>query len=263
MLKVKNYLKTIFLFCSFLFFLNGCSHTSELDNISRVTDNENAEVFTTDISEVPEYIIDADDILSITVYKRSDLQTIIDLPSIIVEPNGYIAVPLIGDIQAKGRTRSELRDIVHQEFSKFLIAPVVHIIVIQKSGQVVYILGEVKKPGNYPVLSKTTAIEAILTAGGFTNDADLSNILVLRTFPKKEQSPQKKYLTALDIKNLLEKADVRQNVVLKKGDILFVPPDHIAQTNRYFKYIRTLIAPFVDTVGMVANIVILSGSTDW
>ena len=261
--KNKNLIRYLHFVAIFLILLmSGCFRNKNLDNIRPVTEVENHKVFSTDYFDSSPYVINEGDLLSINVYRRSDLSSMLQLDNIRIMQNGEISIPLVGEIKAAGMTISELRTKITEGLSGYYVSPVVNVNVTYSSGQNVYVLGEVKNPGNYDISGKITAIEAILMAGGFTKDADMAKIILLRTDQKTKGHSKDKHLTALDIKNFLEKADLRENVVLQKKDVLYIPPDHISRSNRFFTYVHNIIRPLSDIVGTVANIIILKGATD-
>ena len=233
--KNKNLIRYLHFVAIFLILLmSGCFRNKNLDNIRPVTEVENHKVFSTDYFDSSPYVINEGDLLSINVYRRSDLSSMLQLDNIRIMQNGEISIPLVGEIKAAGMTISELRTKITEGLSGYYVSPVVNVNVTYSSGQNVYVLGEVKNPGNYDISGKITAIEAILMAGGFTKDADMAKIILLRTDQKTKGHSKDKHLTALDIKNFLEKADLRENVVLQKKDVLYIPPDHISRSNRFF-----------------------------
>jgi polysaccharide export outer membrane protein len=239
--------------------LNGCFTPEKeyLANLPRVTDEENAEVFTTYSTVPDDYVIIPGDSLGIYIYRRSDLSPLLTKNNFDVDLSGNIFIPLIGDIQAAGMTTRQLRSKISHDLNALYVSPVVNVDLIASAGQNIFVLGEVKKAGVYSVKVKTTALESIAMAGGFTVDADSSKVIILRTVQARNDSFKNTYFTALDLEKLLTKADIRQNIILRKGDIVFVPPDYISQSNRYYKNIATKLAPFINTVSAVVQSAVL------
>ncbi len=237
--------------------LNSCFSPKKMPDIPRVTEKENAKVFTTDFTAPDDYLIVPGDSLLINIYRRSDLSPLFKLVDYTVDTIGRISIPIIGDIQAKGMTIGQLRSRISHDLSDLFVSPVVNVILKKATGRKIFVLGEVKKPGAYSIDINTTAIESILMSGGFTKDADTAKVVILRTVPAKSGTSQNKHLTTLDIEKLLAEADIRQNVILRKGDIVFVPPDHISESNRYYKYLANKFLPFTNLVGSAATIAIL------
>ena len=129
-----------------------------------------------------EYRLDSSDILKITVFSQEELSG-----NYTVNGNGFISLPLIGQINAKNATLEELRDrIVNKLKPDFLLDPKVTLEVLNY--RPFYIMGEVKEPKAYPYVSGMTYMNAVAIAGGFTYRADKDNAYVVRgTSPNKEE----------------------------------------------------------------------------
>ena len=109
-----------------------------------------------------EYIIGSGDVLEILVWKNADLSK-----TVTVRPDGKISLPLINDIQAAGSTPMELKEQIAQELRKFKEVPEVSVIVTDAKSRVVYVLGQVVRPGAYPLGPNATVIQVIALSGGF------------------------------------------------------------------------------------------------
>src|SRR5271155_5091454 len=95
----------------------------------------------------PNYVIGAQDVLDVSVWKEPELTR-----SVPVRPDGKISMPLLNDVQAAGLTPSQLAAQITQSLKKFLADPQVTVIVSTINSQRVYIMGEVNRPGAYPLL---------------------------------------------------------------------------------------------------------------
>jgi polysaccharide export outer membrane protein len=235
------------------------SEKEYLANIPRVADEENAKVFTTDFTVPDEYVITQGDLLIINIYKRSDFSPLLTLTDYTVDSFGNIFIPPIGDIQAEGITTRQLRSKIKNHLTALYVSPIVNVALKEATGMRIYVLGQVKKPGSYglSINEKATVIDSIAVAGGFSKIADRSKVIILRTVPAKKGYLKSNHLAALDIEKLLTEADIRQNVILRKGDIVYVPPDYISQSDRFYKNISNKLAPFVNVVSAVAQVAIL------
>jgi polysaccharide export outer membrane protein len=158
------------------------------------------------------YLIGPDDVLNIYVWKEPDL-----IQDVTVLPDGKITFPLIGEIQAQGRTVTELKDSITERLQSFVTAPEVTVIVRQINSRRIYTLGKLKNPGPYPLAAGMTVIQALSTAGGFAEWADEKNILVIRREGGEELQYKFDYSQYLSGKNL------KQNIVLKPNDTIVVP----------------------------------------
>jgi len=124
----------------------------------------------------PDYHLAAGDKLRIDVYKDAQLSQ-----SLQIRPDGKITLPLVGDVPAAGRTSIELRDAIAAALTDYMKNPTVTVIVVETTPQVVYVTGEVTKPGALPLTAgKLSVLQAIAMAGGFTDFANRKDITILR-----------------------------------------------------------------------------------
>lgn len=158
------------------------------------------------------YQIGAQDVLNVSVWKEPDLSG-----PVPVRPDGMISLPLINDVQAAGLTPMQLSELLTTKLHKYLSQPRVTVIVTAMNSQRIYILGEVTRPGAFPLLPNMTALQALSSAGGFTQFADMKNIYVLRN----ENGSQKKF--PLNYKQVVKGARPEENIALKPGDTIVVP----------------------------------------
>jgi polysaccharide export outer membrane protein len=159
-----------------------------------------------------DYIIGADDVLDVNVWKEQELTRTLQ-----VRPDGKISMPLLGDVQAAGMTPGQLAQNVSERLKKFLTAPQVTVILTQINSQRVYVIGEVTRPGAYPVLPGMTVLQAISSAGGLTQFANSKKIFVMRN----ENHIQTKY--PFSYKEVLDGRKAEENLAVKAGDTIVVP----------------------------------------
>lgn len=158
------------------------------------------------------YQIGPEDALEISVWKNPELSK-----TVLVRLDGKISLPLIGDVQAAGLTPQELRDGIVERLKEYQATAVVSVIVQDIRSYKVYMIGEVKTPGTYVLKSKTTLLQAIALAGGFTQYASKNSMTLVR---QKEGGGEEKIKVRFD--DLL--SDKKDGiVVLKPGDTVFVP----------------------------------------
>lgn len=160
----------------------------------------------------PNYVIGAQDVLDISVWKEPDLSR-----SVPVRPDGKISLPLLNDVQAAGLTPSELTVQITAGLNKFMNNPQVTVIVSQINSQRIYILGEVARPGAFALLPGMTVLQALSDAGGLTPFANSKKIYVMRDQNGKRDKLLFNYKEVLDGKR------AEQNVDLKAGDTIVVP----------------------------------------
>jgi polysaccharide biosynthesis/export protein len=165
------------------------------------------------VAQDPNYIIGAQDVLDISVWKEAELTR----ASIPVRPDGKISMPLLNDVRAAGLTPNQLAAQITTSLKKFVTDPQVTVIVTQINSQRVYILGEVTRTGAYPLLPDETVLQALSSAGGFTQFANRKKIYMFRV----ENGRQVRY--PFDYKAVIDGKRPDQNVVLKAGDTIVVP----------------------------------------
>jgi polysaccharide biosynthesis/export protein len=160
----------------------------------------------------PSYKIGAQDVLSISVWKDPELTQ-----TVPVRPDGKISMPLLNDVQAAGLTPNELRDNITEALKKYVADPVVTVIVTQINSQRIYITGEVTRPGAFPLVPGMTILQALSSAGGFTNFANTKKIYMFRIVSGKRVDFPFNY------KDVIRGKNVNENVVLQAGDTIVVP----------------------------------------
>jgi polysaccharide biosynthesis/export protein len=157
------------------------------------------------------YVIGADDVLAINVWKEPDLTS--TLP---VRADGMISLPLLNDVKAAGLTPMQLSADLSEKLKKYLSDPHVNVTVTQMNSQRIYAMGEVLHPGALNLLPNMTVLQALASCG-FTQFANTKGIYVLRN----ESGQQKKI--PVPYKKLIKGQGMEQNVVLKPGDTIVVP----------------------------------------
>ena len=168
------------------------------------------------LTVTPEYIIGPEDILEITVWKNADLSK-----QVQVRPDGRISLPLLGDISAVAKTPVQLTEEISTGLRAFMESPTISIMVKEVNSYQIYVLGEVNKPGKYPLKSKTTLLQGITVAGGFTAMAARNKIVIFR-FSKDGESLTKLKASYDDI---VVRDGSSQNMELKPGDQIVVPSE--------------------------------------
>ena len=163
-----------------------------------------------------DYIIGPEDVLDITVWKNADLSKTVQ-----VRPDGRISLPLIGDVAAVSRTSTQLTEEISSRLKSYMENPTVSIVVKEVNSYAIFVLGEVVKPGRYPLKSKTTLLQAITLASGLTPVASRNKIVIFRF--AKDGDPLMKIKASYDDIVLRDGTD--QNIELKPGDTIVVPSE--------------------------------------
>ena len=163
-------------------------------------------------TKAPSYLIGPNDLLNIFVWKEPELSQ-----DISVMHDGRITFPLIGEVMAKGRTATELKDVITEKLRAYITAPEVTVIVRESRSRRIYTIGKVNTPGPYPLEPGMTVIQAISAAGGFAEWADTKNVLIIRNEDGKKVQLRYNHKEFISGKNL------NQNIMLKSNDTIVVP----------------------------------------
>jgi polysaccharide export outer membrane protein len=158
------------------------------------------------------YLIGQGDVLRINVWKEPDLT----IDAARVRLDGIITFPLLDDIKASGLTTMELKEIIQTKLGEFVEAPTVTVTLLDSASKKFYILGEIAKTGEYPILKNLTVMQAFALAGGFTEWASKKEILLFRYNNGVEEK------IVINYKDIV-KGDMSKNIPIKADDIIVVP----------------------------------------
>lgn len=157
-----------------------------------------------------DYHIGPQDVLQIDVWKEAEITR-----TIPVRPDGKISLPLLNDVQAAGLTAMQLAGNIREGLTKYLTNPQVTVTVTQINSRRVFVTGEVAHSGALPLLPSMTVLQALSSAGGFTQFAKEKGIYILRN----ENGKQVKL--PYDYKDILK--GKKEDIFLQPGDIIVVP----------------------------------------
>lgn len=158
------------------------------------------------------YTVNSGDILEVSVWKEDELQR-----EIRVLPDGHISFPLVGDIKISGLTLNQVKVKLVEKLSEYISDPVVNISVKSVEGNIVYVIGQVKQPGQFIMYQPLDVMQVLSLAGGLTAFAKANDILILRRDEKGANSLKFEYGELEDGDNLDE------NHLLRSGDVIVVP----------------------------------------
>jgi polysaccharide export outer membrane protein len=150
-----------------------------------------------------EYRLGAEDVLSVFVWKQLDLST-----TAVIRPDGKISLPLLGELEAAGKTSGQLQTEIAAQLRQFVVDPHVNVIVKEVNSPVISVLGQVRKPDRYHIRQRLTALEAIAMAGGFTEFAKRDKVTIIRN------SGAEKIRIQVDLKK----------VVSGRGEVYYLEP---------------------------------------
>jgi polysaccharide export outer membrane protein len=165
------------------------------------------------------YLIGPDDRIQVIVWRNPELS----LVAIPVRPDGTITTPLVEDLQASGKTGTQLARDIEKALSKFIQSPVVTVIVTVFSGpysQQVRVVGEAAKPQALHYRENMTLLDVMIIVGGITDFAAGNRASILRTVGGKHQQ------MGVRLVDLIRRGDMSANVAMRPGDILIIPQSY-------------------------------------
>ena len=165
---------------------------------------------TTSIMTPLDYVIGPEDVLAVLFWREPDISG-----DVTVRPDGMITVPLVGEIKAAGLKPDALSAAIQKAASKFLKEPTVSVPVRQINSRKVFVMGEVKTAGPYPLSGPRTVMQIIAQAGGLTEYAKSEEIQILRDGKAQR----------FNYKEVEKGRKLEQNVLLQPGDTIVVPGD--------------------------------------
>ena len=162
--------------------------------------------------DLEEYRIGPEDVLQIFVWKNETLSRVVS-----VRPDGKISLPLLGDVEAAGKTTRDLREVLVKRFTEFIAAPEITVMVNEIKSIKVSVIGEVPKPGRYELKSHTTVLDMVALAGGFGPFASRTKMVVLRPVGGKMKR------IPFNFNRAVSEGGEQENFYLQPGDIVVVP----------------------------------------
>ena len=167
------------------------------------------------VTDVPPegFVIGVEDILNINVWKEPEISR-----TVPVRPDGMISLPLIGEIKAKGLTPTQLQDQITASLKKLMADPQVTVIVSEVRSLTFNVVGQVLRPGYYPLTRRMTVLDAIALSGGFQPFARQKKVYVLRT-----QADGKQVKLPFNYKDVIKGRHADENIELQPRDTVVVP----------------------------------------
>jgi len=159
-------------------------------------------------AQTKDYIVGPEDVLDVQVWDNKDMNQVV-----FVRPDGKTSLPIVGEIQAAGKTVQELQDYLTAVYSKTVKGAAVTVIIREIKSRPVYFLGGFGKPGALQLMRDLTLLQAVALVGGVAPGADAENGFVLR---KDKKIP-------VNFTKLLQKGDLTQDVQLEPGDSVVAP----------------------------------------
>lgn len=161
---------------------------------------------------VGEYIIGPADGLEVMLWKEEDVSR-----KVQVRVDGRISVPLLGDVEAAGKTVDGLAKMLTELYSKVLEDPSVTVMLLEGRSYRYYMIGKVKTPGEFRIDAPVSLLQAIARSGGFVEWAKTDDVLLVRKGQGKQEILHFDYDAFVKGKNL------DKNFEILPGDVIVVP----------------------------------------
>ncbi|QKT02485.1 polysaccharide biosynthesis/export family protein [Ectothiorhodospiraceae bacterium 2226] len=192
----------------------GCAHVGQPDGNNAGGDENITTAAIESEAGVPHgrYQIGPEDKLEISVWREEGLQRVV-----LVKPDGWITFPLAGNLQAQGKTASELEEEITQRLRRYIPEPVVTVTVQEVASNKIFVIGKVNEPGQYVVGRYVDVMQALSLAGGLTPFAAENRIKILRREGAENRVLPFQYGRVRDGQAL------EQNIILRSGDVVVVP----------------------------------------
>lgn len=150
--------------------------------------------------------------------------------TVTIQPDGFVSLEIVGDVQVGELTLKQVRAVLIEKASTRLKDPEVTLLLREFQRPYFVIAGEVNQPGKFEMREKTTALQAVMLAGGFKNSAKTSRILLFR-----KVNADTAEVKVVDLRKIKRTGDLERNLALQPGDMLLVPESTITKIAGYMK----------------------------
>lgn len=165
-----------------------------------------------------DYLVGPGDQVNIIVWRNPEISM-----AVPVRPDGKITTPLVEDLQASGKTSTQLARDIEQALSKYIQQPVVTVVVetfVGPYSEQIRVIGEAAKPQALPYRENMTLMDVLIQVGGITDFAAGNRARIIRTIDGKQQKFK------VRLKDLIKKGDISANLPMRQGDILIIPESY-------------------------------------
>ncbi len=171
----------------------------------------------------PRYLLRPSDVLQLTFPITPEYDQ-----AISIQPDGFVSLRGVGDLYIAGKSLPELSDALHKAYGSFLNDPIINVEIKDFEKPYFTAGGEFGKPGKYELRGDTTVAEAVAIAGGFTEKAKHSEVLVFRKVPGGWEAGKR-----LDVKLMLANADLGEDIHIRPGDLIYVPKNKLSKIKEF------------------------------
>ena len=190
------------------------------------------------IQEFSHYTLGKTDIIEISVLRHPEVSG-----EYTINSEGKIQYEFVGDVSIEGLTKKEIKEFLIKKLEEYIIAPEVTVKIVGYNSKIVYVVGEVGRPGKIFMRGDTITIrEALIQAGLPLLSAKASKSYLIT--PSADGNPEKKNV---NIHRLLYEGDLRENLTMRPGDTLYIPPTFLAKTMR-------VIQPVTQPINAVSGV---------
>lgn len=165
-----------------------------------------------------DFLLGPEDVVEVTVWRNQDLSR-----TVVVRPDGMISLPLVGDVQANGLTASQVAEKISKRLSEYKENPSVSVSVKEVNSYFIYVVGEVLRPGKYPLKSYATVLQGVSLAGGFTPYASKNKMAVVRQTKDSKSGEERQLRIPTRYDDLVMGRGEMGNFRLLSGDTIVVP----------------------------------------
>jgi len=183
------------------------------------------------------YTMGADDVIGVEVMRHPEVSG-----QYLINREGKIQYEFVGDILVSGKTKDEVVELIKEQLSKYIVNPQVSVKILQYNSKVVYVVGEVFRPGKIFMKGDTMTIREALVQAGLPQLTGITKKSKLITPADKGQAKTKH----VNVYALLYEGDLRENYIMEPGDVLYIPPTFLTRTMRA---LQPITAPISDAAG--------------
>lgn len=184
-----------------------------------------------------QYIVNVGDRLDVVFFIHKELTTV----GLLVRSDGRITLPYVGDVSAAGYTPMQLDSALTERFSEVLRDPNLSVIVRDPAEKFVYVLGQVKLPGEFRFSSKISVVQAIARAQGFARGAKTSHVVVIR-----RDGPERIVGVEIDVASITHGKVFANDIWLRNYDIVFVPKTRLQSASEFIEILYDILFPPTD-----------------
>jgi len=183
------------------------------------------------------YTLGPEDVISISVLRHPEVSG-----SFIINKEGKIQYAFVGDIEIAGLTKDEAAELIKNRLAEYIVSPEVSMTITGYNSKIVYVVGEVGRPGKIYMRGDTISVLEALIEAGLPQLTGVTKKSRLITPSETGQGDRRD----VNVYALLYEGDLRENLVMKPGDVLYIPPTFLTKTMRA---IQPVTAPLTNAAG--------------